>query len=1049
MPILVQLIIYTGILVPSISVMVLLKKQQNDISIYLMLADIGCMLVNVCNLLMIQTHTTPERYLVLKVLYISQSMMYIFFILFIFKFLKIKYPVILPILWFIYEFAVMTIIWQFPDSQLVYKAYNTVIEHKRDGYIHVVIETGILHYIRSTVIVALQVLCIILTTRQYVLTKNRLDKRNLAKILLAECIFFIVPCIHVLLNLDFDMVPEMSALSMAIVVACVASGTLYSASDMTMEKFAEYMNDPVVVLNSNKEFIFANSKAVDVFPELYRKRKNASVPTDIIDMLMQKGGEFERNNKNYRIKVTDIYDESTFIGYCYILLDVTERQKLMEDLIDAKEKAEIASKAKTDFLSNMSHEIRTPMNAVVGMTDILLRKEHDDIETEYLNNIKTSGVALISIINDILDYSKIESGKLELVEEEYSTTSILNDMSMIFLNRIGEKNIELLYDIDKDFPTTLYGDALRIRQIIINIMNNAVKFTEEGYVKLTIQVTERTEDKVKIHTSIRDTGQGIKREDMEKIFDSFKQLDSKRNRKKEGSGLGLAISKQLIELMGGNIGIDSEYGKGSEFYFDIEQKLVGEDILPDIKNKEDIIVAGCFDNIYMQREFTKLVDEYNIQNKNIKDIIDDKDNHKISHIFMDCRAYKENRDMIDELTRRGIKAEIIINPMQDSIEDKKITLINKPLYSVNFVKVLNNELRENRSVAENYFTFIAPEAKVLIVDDMEMNLKVACGLLAPLKMKITTAQSGKEAIEMLKKDKGYNIVFMDHMMPVMDGIETTSIIRDMGKEDDYYNELPIIALTANAMAGAKEMFQKAGMNDFVAKPIDIKEICNKIKVWLPQKLIIREETEKTTLEEDISDIDIYGIDATEGIKNCGSRQLFESLLTDFYKIIDIKAKKIRECVENDLIRDFTIEVHGLKNTARMIGATRLSEEFYRMERCGNNNDVATIKRDIELILGFFESYKISLKDYGNADDENKKMAEKYVLEDLLKGMRIAMDTFDLDRADEIMREIEEYRYADEIRELINELSAYVADVNMEAVEQTIDKLIKKCEVNNI
>ena len=239
-----------------------------------------------------------------------------------------------------------------------------------------------------------------------------------------------------------------------------------------------------------------------------------------------------------------------------------------------KQQAEEANAAKSMFVSNMSHDIRTPMNAIVGMTEILLREDLPAQDIGYLKNIKNSGNALLGIINDILDFSKIESGKLELVEEAYEPMSMLSDLGMIFLTRVGEKPIELIFDIDERLPQSLYGDALRIRQIIINLVNNAIKFTEEGFVRLQIMLGAVTDDDVELRVSIKDSGQGIRKEDLGKLFASFSQVDSKKNHNKEGTGLGLSIAKQLVELMGGKIDVTSVYGEGSEFFFHIHQQHV-------------------------------------------------------------------------------------------------------------------------------------------------------------------------------------------------------------------------------------------------------------------------------------------------------------------------------------------------------------------------------------------------------------------------------------------------------------------------------------------
>lgn len=603
---------------------------------------------------------------------------------------------------------------------------------------------------------------------------------------------------------------------------------------------------------------------------------------------------------------------------------------LVEQVKREKQKADEANSAKSTFLSQMSHEIRTPMNAVVGMAEILLRTDLTDEQREYMTNIQSSGNALVSIINDILDISKIEAGKMELVEDVYELSPILSDIRMIIQNRIGDKPITFVSEMDKNLPCQLYGDGLRIRQVIINLLNNAVKFTEEGQIKLTVKALAKTEEEIRLFVSVSDTGQGIREEDLTRLFGAFEQVDTRKNKGKEGTGLGLSISSQFIRLMGGKLEVRSEYGVGSEFFFTISQKTVAEGV--------------------------------------------------------------------------------------ESREETETDAIN----------------------------FVAPDARVLVVDDIEMNLKVAVGLLAPLRMQIDVADSGRKALEMIQEKK-YHLVLMDHMMPDMDGVETTRRLRAM--EGNYYQELPVLALTASAMKSEQQLFYEAGMNGFVAKPIDMRLLSAAIRKWLPEELIIKQETGVAYTSDKVKQEDgedwprLQGIDLAEAKKNTGNYQFFISLLGDFYKIIDVKADKIATCVEEQLIRDYTIEVHALKSMARMIGAVGLSERFLRLEQLGKAEDFEAIVKETPEVLSLYRSYKPILEPYGASITSDKRdvSAEEIIL--YLKEIQDAMEEMDIDVADEAMKKLEECRLPDACQSLMDKLRAHVADLAMKEVLEVTSELI--------
>ena len=400
--------------------------------------------------------------------------------------------------------------------------------------------------------------------------------------------------------------------------------------------------------------------------------------------------------------------------------NMKEMERLMHE-------AEASNEAKSAFLANMSHEIRTPMNAICGMTDMLLDEELSEQGKEYAATIKSSGEGLLSIINDILDFSKIESGKMPIIPEEYYFSSMIHDLMSMMEVRVKEKPVKLRAEIQDDIPCRLYGDIGRVKQVIINIMGNATKFTNEGTITLKVSWKSETIDTGRLIFSVIDTGIGIRPEHMSKLFDAFEQVDMKKNKGIEGTGLGLSISRLLVQRMGGQIQVESEYGKGSCFTFDIVQKVI--DATP------------C---------------EYSKNKKKTK-----------------AKQFK--------------------------------------------------------------LTFTAPDARVLVVDDNKVNLRVASGLLKKFDIVPDLVDNGKDCVEMIRREAKYDLIFMDHMMPEPDGIEATGLIRAIGTP--YTDKLPIIALSANAVQGMEEEFIKGGMNGFLPKPIALDMLAETLEKWLPMDKI--------------------------------------------------------------------------------------------------------------------------------------------------------------------------------------------------------------------
>ncbi len=709
-------------------------------------------------------------------------------------------------------------------------------------------------------------------------------------------------------------------------------------------------------------------------------------------------------------------------------------------------KLEKASHMKSDFLANMSHEIRTPMNAIIGLADLALREEMPRAAREYIHQIKASSKNLLVIINDILDFSKIESGKMDIIEVEYEPLSIIQDLASIVNSRIGEKDIEFTMDISPDLPKMLYGDNVRIHQIILNLLTNAVKFTQSGEVHFKMGFERIDEKTALMKAVIRDTGIGIKKEDMHKLFNSFQQVDSKRNRNIEGTGLGLAISQQLLRLMGGKITVESEYNKGTTFYFEVPQKIINSDpVVPQLETP--FKVAVLFESSYVK---SQLIRDLNRIGAEYVDLADNCSYDDLQVDFFIVGKMFFTQAIQNFVTTHPNIQCLVLVPYDsiDVIDIPNVRVISKPAYSLSLYNAMGIQKIDLESgLSEiDHFAFIAPEAQILIVDDNSVNLTVAKGLLEPLKMKIDTAKSAAEAIEKIHYVK-YDLIFMDHMMPEVDGVEATHIIRRLVPS---YNDVPIIALTANAIGGAKEMFIREGMNDFVAKPIDIKDALSKLRKWLPTEKIIPVDKDKPTTAQTQSDTennttsfsaaDIKELNTKNALALLGSEKLFWTVLKEYYSMIEKRAKEIMDHKEAKRWHDYTIAVHSLKSTSRQIGADHISDIAAEMEKAGNEGNIALINEKTDGLVTEYLQLKKALDKYFTDDDSDKEhFAEFEDIVGMLDKMHEALDNFDTLQIDEVIEEMSKFIYSDENAEFFERLKFSASESDIDSCLSIVDE----------
>ena len=737
--------------------------------------------------------------------------------------------------------------------------------------------------------------------------------------------------------------------------------------------------------------------------------------------------------------------------FLYTIVDALSNMAYNKYLVyKSNVELERSGNMKSDFLANMSHEIRTPMNAVIGMAEMALREELPPAARDYIMQIKEAGRSLLTIINDILDFSKIESGKMDIVEEEYEPMSIVYDVANIIMTRLRDKDVELILDIAPNLPNKLLGDSIRTKQVLLNLANNAAKFTPQGKILIKMDNEELADGRIQLQISVEDTGIGIKEEDIGKLFQSFQQVDSKRNRNIEGTGLGLAISKRLLDLMEGDIQLETEYGKGSRFSFVIPQKVVDRTPSISVREPEKILIAGLISNPYVRENLYSDAAALGIDSIRLSSARDlwNFSSEKRLVLFIEYPMFTQ---AVEGFVRQNpdVTAVLLIN-FDDNVklEIPNLLIMKKPLFILNIATILNGEeLYFSDNMQEKEFDFIAPEAHVLIVDDNAVNLTVAEGLLEPLKMKIDTAISGKEAIEKTAAFR-YDIVFMDHMMPELDGVETTHIIRRFHSE---YDNVPIIALTANAVEGTKEMFCREGMNDFVAKPIEIRMLVAKVKQWLPAEKIQRVFNSQIfeKKEKEDSSIIVGDLDVKSAIDLLVSEELFWKVLTVFYHSIDKKAKLIQTLVEQENWADYTVEVHALKNAAKQIGAMSLSEKAAALEIAGNARDLETIYKDTDAMITQYLDYLPVLEPFcaeEEEDEEGKEEISEAVLLECFQDMEGALDDLDMDRMEETIKKMGQYHYEGWQHEMFEELKEAVEEVDVEHCETILERWKTKTEM---
>jgi len=717
---------------------------------------------------------------------------------------------------------------------------------------------------------------------------------------------------------------------------------IFEATAYWYKSILDAMPHPITVTDKNSCWTFVNTRVEDFLGTKFDEIKGkpcsnwgaqiCNTPNCGIECAKRgvKETYFTHNGLSYKVDVEILKDiDGNTAGYIEIVQDITQLEEMSKKRMDA----EALSKAKTTFLTTVSHEIRTPLNAILGIADIEMQDQTNTQKTrEALIKIHSAGGLLLHIINDILDLSKIEAGKLELSPVDYDVPSLINDIIHINIVRINNKQIEFYLDIDENIPRKLTGDEIRIRQILNNILSNAFKYTERGSVNLSVN-KEHFNDNFTLIFKISDTGQGMTHDEINNMFNEYSRFNKESNRTVEGTGIGMSITKHLIRLMNGEIYIDSKVNEGTVFTIRLPQKTADSEVI----GKE-----------------TK---------------------EKLKSFHYESAPAMKN-------------AQITRDPM--------------------------------------------PYGHVLVVDDVETNLYVARGFLSPYKLKIDLAISGYETIEKIKNGNVYDIIFMDHMMPKMDGIETVKKIREMGYPHS------IIALTANALVGQAEIFINNGFNDFISKPIDIRQLNNLLNKFIRDKQPA-EVIEKARLEnENIINTNNASLTAI-------SIELSDIFIRDAEKAIKTLETILKDNINiKENIKDYIIISHSMKSALANIGILELSETAYKLEQAGKDKMIDVILSETP---GFIMSLRViveNLKQINNITDTiNDTEENKAYLRENLLDIKEACMVYDKKNIKKTLNKLREITWSNGVLELLKIISEQLLHSDYTNISDIIDKEIKR------
>ena len=938
---------YLGIIIIFAQVMVLLLYRPSNLQRMLLIIELATLVNHVGCLLMMQATTAETALMAVKFSYIGKPYILLAIFLFLLYFYRVHIPTFIKYALCIFHVCISLLVLTCEHHRLFYSSMEFVDE----GYFpHLVFGHGPFYILNTVLIFFYFVMGLVLSIVKYKNMHTRDEQR---------CTFYLDAIIVVGaaglvtyftgITGGYDTTLPSYLIGNILLQICMMKYNMLDALEVARDTIVDEIAQGILVVSPDDHIIYDNQQLRQIFTTDSVYHQDEAYET--LQAYFALGEKFSRNDHIYEIRKKVIEKNGIGYGDMYVVSDVTENYNHAVELERQMVIAEMANRAKSDFLARMSHEIRTPINAIIGMDEMILREGREPVVKKYAMNIKSAANTLLSLINDILDSSKIESGKLEIVPMEYELDSLLNDVVNAIYLKAADKGLELLINVDENLPNHLYGDDVRIRQILTNLLNNAVKYTHEGEIRFTVENRSRAGETI-LYFEVSDTGIGIKEKDLPKLCEAFERIEVSRNRNIEGTGLGMSIVSDLLHLMGSQLHVHSVYGEGSTFSFELVQRAVSEEKIGDYEERIRNMHQG---------------DTYR------------------------CR-------------------------------------------------------------------FFAPQARLLVVDDNDTNRMVFCNLLKQTKVQIVEADSGAACLEAVQNEH-FDLIFLDHMMPDMDGVETLRRMKVL--PDNRCAHTPVVALTANAVTGAKEKYMELGFDGYVSKPI-VSEKLELLIVELLPKGLVETVTEHETgrhhesEEADVLDYEnnsgkeehslpeIDGIDWNYAHIYIPDDAVLLLTLKNIYRAMNSDLNQLTELYQNiyneEGMAAYRIKVHALKSTNASVGAVMVSQLARLLEHKAIEQDVQSIERLHPVLMEQLKNLMTALQVYYGPEADGQSMPEA-VLEQQLQELIEALQAYDYDKADAITEKLESCDCSPELKAGIRKLREQEFQLEFEECMETASQML--------